>query len=146
MNRIGLPGIGQAGVGGEFVQKPPNDGVGDDFLTGADPAGEQVREPDQLAAIAADIALSHSVVLDRMTGTAILSRDQARDIGTRRPPRPARLPDVEQWHIQRRDRAGFFGSSGAAAHSSSTSARTAHSWLIFTCTPRTRGLVAGGED
>jgi Ni,Fe-hydrogenase III large subunit/Ni,Fe-hydrogenase III component G len=55
------------------------------------PGGTRVRalpEPDVLTAIAADvrqivdIALDNSVVLDRMTGTAVLSVDQARDIGT----------------------------------------------------------------
>lgn len=66
--------------------------TGHRLLRGAiTPGGTRVRalpEPGQLAAIAADIqqvvdiALGHSVVLDRMTGTAILSRDQAHDIGT----------------------------------------------------------------
>jgi Ni,Fe-hydrogenase III large subunit/Ni,Fe-hydrogenase III component G len=55
------------------------------------PGGARVRalpEPQVLTAIAADIqeivdiALGNSVVLDRMTGTAVLSLDQARDIGT----------------------------------------------------------------
>ena len=45
-------------------------------------------DPAQLSAIAADIqqvvdiALENSVVLDRMTGTAVLSAEQAHDIGT----------------------------------------------------------------
>ncbi|MEV0283698.1 NADH-quinone oxidoreductase subunit C [Kribbella sp. NPDC050820] len=66
--------------------------TGHRLLRGAiTPSGTHVRalpEPGQLAAIAADIqqvvdiALGHSVVLDRMTGTAILSREQAQDIGT----------------------------------------------------------------
>jgi Ni,Fe-hydrogenase III large subunit/Ni,Fe-hydrogenase III component G len=55
------------------------------------PGGARVRSlpaPGQLAAIAADIreivdlALSNSVVRDRMTGTAVLSTEQAHDIGT----------------------------------------------------------------
>lgn len=55
------------------------------------PGGVHVRSlptPDVLPGIAADIqevvdiALANSVVRDRMTGTAILTPDQARDIGT----------------------------------------------------------------
>ena len=55
------------------------------------PGGTRLRElpdPGQLTAIAADIqeivdlALDNSVVRDRMTGTAVLRADQARDIGT----------------------------------------------------------------
>ncbi|MFI7063670.1 NADH-quinone oxidoreductase subunit C [Kribbella sp. NPDC050124] len=66
--------------------------TGHRLLRGAiTPGGTHVRalpDPGQLAAVAADIqevvdiALGHSVVLDRMTGTAILTRDQAHDIGT----------------------------------------------------------------
>jgi Ni,Fe-hydrogenase III large subunit/Ni,Fe-hydrogenase III component G len=68
------------------------DVTGHRLLRGAiTPGATHVRalpEPGQLAAIAADIqqivdiALDHSVVLDRMTGTAILSLGQARDLGT----------------------------------------------------------------
>jgi len=45
-------------------------------------------DPDALAAIAADtaeivtLALAHSVVRDRFTGTAVLTRQQAQDLGT----------------------------------------------------------------
>jgi Ni,Fe-hydrogenase III large subunit len=55
------------------------------------PGGARLRalpDPAQLSAIAADIqqvvdiALQNSVVLDRMTGTAVLSAEQAHDIGT----------------------------------------------------------------
>jgi Ni,Fe-hydrogenase III large subunit len=48
----------------------------------------QLPDPDELAAIGADIteivdlALGHSVVLDRFTGTAVLGAGQARDLGT----------------------------------------------------------------
>lgn len=54
------------------------------------PGGARIHtlpEPGQLSAIAADIreivdlALSNSVVLDRMTGTAVLNAEQAHDIG-----------------------------------------------------------------
>ena len=66
--------------------------TGHRLLRGAiTPGATRVRalpEPRELIAIAADIqqivdiALGNSVVLDRMTGTAILQPDQARDIGT----------------------------------------------------------------
>ncbi|WP_329000824.1 NADH-quinone oxidoreductase subunit C [Kribbella sp. NBC_00709] len=66
--------------------------TGHRLLRGAiTPGATRVRalpEPEVLTAIAADIkqivdiALDNSVVLDRMTGTAVLSLDQARDIGT----------------------------------------------------------------
>jgi Ni,Fe-hydrogenase III large subunit len=55
------------------------------------PGGTRLRtlpDPNQLTAIAADIqeivdlALDNSVVRDRMTGTAVLGTEQARDIGT----------------------------------------------------------------
>jgi Ni,Fe-hydrogenase III large subunit/Ni,Fe-hydrogenase III component G len=48
----------------------------------------RLPDPADLAAIAADIgdvvdlALGHSVVLDRFTGTAVLTREQAADLGT----------------------------------------------------------------
>jgi Ni,Fe-hydrogenase III large subunit len=48
----------------------------------------QVPDPDQLAAIGADIrdivqlTLANSLVVERFTGTAILTSDQARDLGT----------------------------------------------------------------
>ena len=48
----------------------------------------RLPDPDRLAAIAADIAeiaalaLGHSVVRDRFTGTAVLTRQQAVDLGT----------------------------------------------------------------
>ncbi|WP_194904033.1 hydrogenase large subunit [Catenulispora rubra] len=53
--------------------------------------GAQVRslpDPDRLATLAADVAetvelaLGHTVVRDRFTGTAVLTREQARDLGT----------------------------------------------------------------
>ncbi|RZU16311.1 respiratory-subunit NADH dehydrogenase subunit [Kribbella rubisoli] len=66
--------------------------TGHRLLRGAiTPGATRVRalpEPAVLTAIAADIqqivdiALGNSVVLDRMTGTAVLNLDQARDIGT----------------------------------------------------------------
>ncbi|NUR97274.1 MAG: formate hydrogenase [Kribbellaceae bacterium] len=66
--------------------------TGHRLLRGAiSPGAAHVRalpEPEVLGATAADIqeivdiALSNSVVLDRMTGTAVLTRDQAREIGT----------------------------------------------------------------
>ncbi|MFG1621831.1 NADH-quinone oxidoreductase subunit C [Kribbella sp. NPDC049227] len=66
--------------------------TGHRLLRGAvTPGAAHVRalpEPGLLSAIAADIqqvvdiALNNSVVLDRMTGTAVLTLDQARDIGT----------------------------------------------------------------
>ncbi|WP_427889179.1 NADH-quinone oxidoreductase subunit C [Kribbella sp. GL6] len=55
------------------------------------PGGARVRElpdPAELSAIAADVAeivelaLANSVVVDRMSGTAVLGQQQARDIGT----------------------------------------------------------------
>jgi Ni,Fe-hydrogenase III large subunit/Ni,Fe-hydrogenase III component G len=48
----------------------------------------QTPDPSQLASIAADIAevadlaLNHSVVRDRFTGTAVLTTEQAKDLGT----------------------------------------------------------------
>jgi hypothetical protein len=39
-----LTRVGQAGIGGEFVQQPTDHGVRNDFLTVADLAGEQVGE------------------------------------------------------------------------------------------------------
>lgn len=48
----------------------------------------RLPDPAELAAIAADVgevvdlALEHSVVLDRFTGTAVLTREQAADLGT----------------------------------------------------------------
>ncbi|WUJ67865.1 hypothetical protein OG809_22435 [Kribbella soli] len=66
--------------------------TGHRLLRGAiTPGATRVRalpEPAVLPAIAADIqrivdiALGNSVVLDRMTGTAVLNLDQARGIGT----------------------------------------------------------------
>ncbi|WP_327640710.1 NADH-quinone oxidoreductase subunit C [Kribbella sp. NBC_00482] len=68
------------------------DVTGHRLLRGAiAPGAVRVRSlptPEVLAAIAADIqeivdiALANSVVLDRMTGTAVLGLEQARDIGT----------------------------------------------------------------
>jgi Ni,Fe-hydrogenase III large subunit len=66
--------------------------TGHRLLRGAiHPGGTAVRrlpDPGQLAAIAADIAeiaalaLDHSIVLDRFAGTAVLSHQQAADLGT----------------------------------------------------------------
>ena len=69
-----------------------DDVTGHRLLRGAiHPGGATIRrlpDPGRLAAIAADIAdivelaLGHSVVHDRFAGTAILSREQATDLGT----------------------------------------------------------------
>ena len=57
---------------------------------GVHPGGATLHslpDPDRLGALAADaaeiadLALSHSVVRERFTGTAVLTRDQARDLG-----------------------------------------------------------------
>ena len=108
-----------------------NDQVtGHRLLRGAvHPGGADLRQlpdPTELAAIAADIAeivalaLDHSVVRDRFTGTAVLTAEQARDLGTlglrrprqrpdpRRPPRPphpGRTTPPHRAHPHRRRRA-----------------------------------------